>query len=937
MDFWSRLIAKKPPAPTDKISSKNPENRLARFKKEYELLLSQTKLRTPHLAGGVEAAHQIRSSLLDLTTILSHESRQPLPHPCILYASSENIYLKIEEIAVSSHNEGIIRESVAIFATLIESEEEGFVENQNFSKSLMRLLTQITGAQIPNLGLDLEIEVVELSFNITTKIRLDPDVLPAWFMPQTRVKDPDAELDLQEKFTGKTNRDDFPLLYLLIDYIRHEGRIGDFARTGLLYIIEAASNSVALEQWIIESDLATLMATGLGALYSQLSRKLVIDYPYEKLAPVLALSDYQHPVTSLEIVSSSSTEFQIQIKTFLSNLVFWQDVLNHCKSIEVKQTLLEHFQVIFLKQLLYPSLLESSDLDGGSSVAVLTYLRRILEALDHPDMIHLILHYLLALPDSGPSSSFCASISVARQRKSMDLATMLASKIETKQTPALYNLVDLIHGSLKSPNKETISVTLQLISVILKKHHRYAVATLFQTSQILSGRPLRTIGAHDGMMCFLLGLAEQVGGDRNLNEIYNECIIDCMNIIENHPCSIKMISPQLASASMKLSCSQVIVSGAPQEIRLHTIRTDDPILQMIIGMLATFLTNSVETNLSLTATIIDLATCGYMRIDGWLLPDPLKYLYKEDNHKAESPSIPNSFDDIEAEEEMQHSFLKLARRMPELKKTPLPALLNELSNIIEQIIFYQKEIPRFDELLRQRREAFLTASVSVSTPFNRRQNEPRSVSDSNLESPGRFSAFDNFTQRIFPEISTSGKSKSPRNYKSQDDSNKSSVGVRSINSSGIRSVSTPLRTEMSNKIPYLESSRGYLSNQTKGVQSQFKQSGTSVNQTVTFAAEDQSIMARKVILKTLEKKKLLGTLQDFEEEKEEKDQDSSDKGKELENNAEISENNEGDTADQKFVSVNHLLTNVIIVQDFLLELAALVQVRASLFGEVSYR
>ncbi|RKF82192.1 hypothetical protein GcM3_027023 [Golovinomyces cichoracearum] len=936
MDFWSRLIAKKPSAPTDKFSSKNPENRLARFKKEYELLLSQTKLGTLYSLGGVEAAHQIRSSLLDLTTILSHESRQPLPHPCILYASSENIYLKIEEIAVLSHNEGIIRESVAIFATLIESEEEGFVENQNFSKSLMRLLTQITRAQIPNLGLDLEIEVVELSFNITTKIRLDPDVLPAWFMPQTRVEDPEAELDLQEKFTGKTNREDFPLLYLLIDYIRHEGRIGDFARTGLLYIIEAASNSIALEQWIIESDLATLMATGLGALYSQLSRKLVIDYPYEKLAPVLALSDYQHPVTSLEIVSSSSTEFQIQIKTFLSNLVFWQDVLNHCKSTEVKQTLLEHFQVIFLKQLLYPSLLESSDLDGGSSVAVLTYLRRILEALDHPDMIHLILHYLLALPDSGPSSSiFRASMSVARQRKSMDLATMLASKIETKQTPALYNLVDLIHGSLKSPNKETISVTLQLISVILKKHHRYAVATLFQTSQILSGRPLRSIGAHDGMMCFLLGLAEQVGGDRNLNEIYNECIVDCMNIIESHPCSIKMITPQLASASMKFSCSQVIVSGAPQEIRLHTLRTDDPILQMIIGMLATFLTNSVEINLSLTATIIDLATCGYMRIDGWLLPDPLKYLYRENDHKAESPSISKLYDDIEAEEELQLSFLRLARRMPELKKTPLPALLNELSKIIEQIIYYQKEIPRFDELLRQRREAFLTASVSVSTPFNRLQNEPRSVSDSNLESPGRFSAFDNFTQRIFPEKSTSGRSKSPRNYKSQEAPNKSSIGVRSMNSIGFRSVSTPLRSEMSKKMPFVENSHRYPSSQTKGAQSQFKQSGTSVNQTVTFAAEDQSIMARKVILKNLEKKKPRGKLQDLEEEK---DQDSSDKDKEPDNNVDISENNvEGNTNDQNFVSVNHLLTNVIIIQDFLLELAALVQVRASLFGEVSYR
>jgi hypothetical protein len=216
----------------------------------------------------------------------------------------------------------------------------------------MNLLVRITGANSIRLGPDTEVEVVELAFNITTKIRLDPEILPAWFTAQAH-EDPEGGLeDAHEKFTGKTHKADFPLFYLLIDYIHHEARTGDFARTGLLYIIEAAANSVALEQWIVESDLATLMATGLGALYSQLSRKLVIDHPLDELPPILALSDYEHPVTTSEIVSSVSLDFQGHMETFLSHLAFWQDVLNHCKSIEVKQTLLEHFQVIFLQQLL---------------------------------------------------------------------------------------------------------------------------------------------------------------------------------------------------------------------------------------------------------------------------------------------------------------------------------------------------------------------------------------------------------------------------------------------------------------------------------------------------------------------------------------------------------------------------------------------------------
>ena len=322
----------------------------------YTLLMALQQIwrGASNLSQDHEAAENLRASVQQLTSILSDESRRPLPHPCIAFASSKQIYISIGKIATTSYNEGIIREGVGFFSTLIDSEEENFVENDAFSTTLMNLLVRITGANGICLGLDTEIDVVELAFNITTKIRLDPEILPAWFTAQQRDDESEeSERDAHEKFTGKTHKEDFPLFYLLLDYIHQEGRIGDFARTGLLYIIEAASNSLALEQWIVESDLATLMATGLGALYSQLSRKLVIDHPRDELPPILALSDYEHPVTTSEIISSASPDFQGHMETFLSHLVFWQDVLNHCKSVEVKQTLLEHFQVIFLQQLLY--------------------------------------------------------------------------------------------------------------------------------------------------------------------------------------------------------------------------------------------------------------------------------------------------------------------------------------------------------------------------------------------------------------------------------------------------------------------------------------------------------------------------------------------------------------------------------------------------------
>lgn len=116
--------------------------------------------------------------------------------------------------------------------------------------------------------------LVELLFGIANNIRLQPVILPAWFVPRATLipRDGESQASSGTEFAGATRKDEFPLFYLLVDYVHSEGRAGDFARTGLLYLIETASRSKNLEKWLIESDLATLMATGLGALYSQLGQ-----------------------------------------------------------------------------------------------------------------------------------------------------------------------------------------------------------------------------------------------------------------------------------------------------------------------------------------------------------------------------------------------------------------------------------------------------------------------------------------------------------------------------------------------------------------------------------------------------------------------------------------------------------------------------------------
>lgn len=154
------------------------------------------------------------------------------------------------------------------------------VDNRLFARALVDLVRRADKQTE-----EVEGRLVELLFGVANNIRLQPTILHAWFIPGKDIQDTAGGAGANgggggeggpstsgKEFAGATRKDDFPLFYLLVEYVHHEGRAGDFARTGLLYLIETASRSKDLERWLIESDLATLMATGLGALYSQLGR-----------------------------------------------------------------------------------------------------------------------------------------------------------------------------------------------------------------------------------------------------------------------------------------------------------------------------------------------------------------------------------------------------------------------------------------------------------------------------------------------------------------------------------------------------------------------------------------------------------------------------------------------------------------------------------------
>lgn len=685
-------------------------------------------------------------------------------------------------------------------------------------------------------------------------------------------------------------------------------------------------------------------------------------------------------------------------------------------------------------------------------MAVLTYLRRILESLDHPDMINLILHYLLALPEAinnpGEIDPHTA-IGDARRRKSKDLATMVASKTgDDGATRLLFNLVDLVLSCLRSRNEQTIQTTLQLVSAILKKHHRYAVITLLRTEVLPLSSTHRTIGAHEQEVQYLMDLAGSVGGQDNFDDVYDDMCKDTLARLESHPCSLHLVAPMVGKNFHRQTAVSESLRGAPREVREHTLRPDDPVLNALLDILETFFMNSVETNLSVTETLVDLGICGYMSIEGWLSRDPESYIYDNDSapqeasqglgvdaeqdkmpsagtdekedekedvsepqsedegedekqddkkvEKADEPATtipPSAFSPEEnarrareardAREAEREAAMRECRRHPQWDQSSVPRSLNLLRRLCDQVDRYKETIPRFEELLQQRREAFHTADMILTTPMIPRertpaphgaQDHPMMEDGHRSQSPSRPSGFESFAQRLFSELGTPNRSRSPRGRK---DKMRGSAAASGSATPSHRIDNYGLATPKAIPIPpfkdFFSTDHGKASGLPRTLSpsrigddiglSFDSQDGMFASRMADFAAVDQTILARRVGLpadkrlspiplqfdrpRLKKKREATESIEDEDEDDDDDDnpaikpsedeQDEFGDGDVDEDGDDESKSEEQDEDERKeTASVSHIVTNVIIFQSFVFELASLIQVRAGLFNEVRF-
>lgn len=369
----------------------------------------------------------------------------------------------------------------------------------------------------------------------------------------------------------------------------------------------------------------------------------------------------------------------------MSYLLFWQDTIDHCQSADINETLLDHFQVLFLEQLLYPSLLESSDVEGGSTSAVLTYLCQILESLEQPDLVSRILQFLLQASPSGVVNTQPVSLS---RRRSIDALNALAAT--ESPSPSLFNLRDLTLLGLRSSGEHTVLATLRLVAIVLHYHPAFANLLI----RTVAGRPAkqRTVGAinveltHNLLPTFIV-----INDPNSLDISYENYIQDASWTIES----------RLLHYSSEDDCY-------PPALQLRLL--DDPIIHQLLTCLKTFFTNSVAVNLSLTEVLVSIASSPLISLDGWLLVDPEKYQYPSSpSDLREQQSTKNNGDDV------LHQ-IRLAYQIPRWRTDQdIPLLTGMLQKLVGKVEEWRRDVADFDILIAARRDVLQDSPPAIET------------------------------------------------------------------------------------------------------------------------------------------------------------------------------------------------------------------------------
>lgn len=517
----------------------------------------------------------------------------------------------------------------------------------------------------------------------------------------------------------------FPLFSYLLKFVHREGRIGELARAGLLFLISlegvhpSAKQSAgtktrkapkrvsfghddirrSLAIFIAHSDFADVLGAGLGAAYGLLPSRIKPVPRYDptsidssssagrKASITLASSTASDASVAPEPLASATqsddAELQAQLRLLVDLIEFCQDVLdslwmaskhlteattasfdsNSEKRLlspaaavapnldpmirKLARAIAIAIRDTFIRNVVYPSLMESSDFDG-SSAAVLNYLDVIVIVLRSGHILtDVVLDFLL------PTN---ATDQAGAEGYIINVPTDEADR---------YTVKDLILDSIADGKRPATRVAaLRLARSLIVCHGFHSYGGLLQLPRRDFAAAADDWQLHDTS-------AQKEDGSVHSKITLHFREIDALSSLLSSFASQSAESLQASLSNYLLDAEQALRFdstfgaaldlGATNQMRLVS---DDAFVQQLFSSLASFFSQPVEVNLAVSGTISALAASPIRSLEGWLT-----HTTGQDGDE--------------------------------------PALLDLLRGLIRQVEGYRTAVPSFDELLAERRRSLV--------------------------------------------------------------------------------------------------------------------------------------------------------------------------------------------------------------------------------------
>ncbi|EJD05802.1 uncharacterized protein FOMMEDRAFT_119098 [Fomitiporia mediterranea MF3/22] len=636
---------------------------------------------------------------------------------------------------------------------------------------------------------------------------------------------------------------EFILLNYLLRFVHREGKIGEFARAGLLFLMDVAMSpgvpvhriggdivkpspsslsiqqqqtsasdpvadaALALAEYILDGDFCEVLGAGLGAVYSLLPSKLEIHMdpqhrpPHSQQSTMiiggtgrLSEEDWEKFEVAQEkarangMEYSSNPEFKARLEHFVKLLEFLQDVVrrnvvssNDDGNVEpasfvgsaIVQSILDSVRRIFLENVLYPTILECSDADG-SAVAVMSYIDVMFRTIQDQQFAETLIDFLVTEDDNDSlrhrprtrptllldSAKSAPPVSTrdkkAKRRKSsaMMLLEMEApdarKQSEYFTSIGRFTLKDLLLTGMRSTSHATATTALQLMQTLLVYHCHLSVDRLFIFSydpiessspshpeqkvlsedeeevfsypgadaeqtprpdasfsepELESRVPETSYSMHEQELGLYLGLVARIDpahGRGAFSTGYNHYLRDAIVSISDH------------------SCSSCTLDSTDKISPRHLLDVNDPVLSLVLQSFRHFYSNTPEQNVALTGMLAAISSCPERSLKGWLLfgtdgsSQPLK-------KETSLPELSDDGDDRSVDFGVNERLERNELPMPIHGAGPLsqPVVLSILQGLVSNLDRFRELLPHFDSFLAERRQGLvfsenLTDALSLS-------------------------------------------------------------------------------------------------------------------------------------------------------------------------------------------------------------------------------